>query len=36
MLVRIKNHLTPAQQKKLRSLRGDARESADGGARDGG
>ena len=39
MLVRIKNHLTPAQQKKLRSLRGDtidARESPDGGARDGG
>lgn len=39
MLVRIKNHLTPAQQKKLRSLRGDVtetREPNDGGARDGG
>lgn len=39
MLVRIKNRLTPAQQKKLRALRGDvgeAREALDGGARDGG
>ena len=28
MLVRIKNHLTPAQQKKLRSLRGDASDAS--------